>query len=120
MWFAVSSVVSGLDKPAQNASGLVRRDQFLCGGILLVLTGWIASHPLPRAPDLPSVCQSRMSEKMSVTEEVPAEQQILVWLDTRTGTYYFPGSQGYGSSPNGRYVEQKTAKAQGYCSSAKR
>jgi hypothetical protein len=96
-----------------------RNEQFLCGGLLLVMAGWIASHPPPNAPKLPSACKARLQNVLPGPTEDGWEKKPPVWLDTRTGVFYFTFDRCYGRTPGGKYLEMETAKAQGYRSSAR-
>jgi hypothetical protein len=117
MWFRGTLVSSGRSLP--EAVHARRRDQFLCGGLLLLLAGWVAAHPLPSAPNLPSASRLHRSRNLAVTQEMAAARQPAVWLDRQSGVYYFAGQPEYGRTPAGTYLDQKAARAHGYRSSAR-
>ncbi|MES2465353.1 MAG: hypothetical protein V4671_32705 [Armatimonadota bacterium] len=82
------------------------------------MSGWIASHPPPQAPVLPSACKARLLE---VHPELSGEIRTRlppVWVDIRTRVFHFESEKEYGATPGGKYLEQEAAKAQGYRSSA--
>jgi hypothetical protein len=37
-----------------------------------------------------------------------------VWVNTKSGKYFYPGSRWYGKTKSGRYMSEKEARAKGY------
>ena len=37
-----------------------------------------------------------------------------VWVNTKSGKYFYPGSRWYGKTKSGRYMSEKQARAKGY------
>jgi hypothetical protein len=111
---SLSSVISG-----ERAAWRGRQEQFLCGGLLLVMAGWVTSHPPPKAPKLPSACRERLQNVLPAPMEGVSEQQPPVWVDTRSGIFYFTFDKCYGRTPGGKYLTMEKARAQGYRSSAR-
>jgi hypothetical protein len=111
MRFGAGPVPSGKSAPWWS-----RHERYVCGGLILVLGGWIAAHPPPGPPRLPSAARARMRKAAA-----PALTQTMppVWVDSRTGLYYFSSDASYGDTPGGRYVAIEDARAQGYRSGAK-
>jgi hypothetical protein len=114
MRFSISSVSSAKRAPSRG-----REEQFLCVGLLLVIGGWIASHPPPKAPTLPSACKARLQKVLPAPKEDGPAKMPPVWVDTRTGVFYFHFDKRYGGTTGGRYLEMEAARAQGYRSSAR-
>ncbi|MES2465352.1 MAG: hypothetical protein V4671_32700 [Armatimonadota bacterium] len=98
---------------------IVSRENFLCGGVLLAFAGWIALHPPPKAPHLPSVLNERVGSEAEREQAKPVKRP-LVWLDIRKGIYYFAGFPEYGHSDQGKYMPQDEALEMGYRSCAKK
>jgi hypothetical protein len=118
MRFSGISGLSGFSAWRDRGTGSAWRDHFLCGGLLLIVSGWMAVSPPPRAPTLPSKCQAQLRFQNTVPDTEPSRVPP-VWVDTRSGLYYYPTSACYGHTPGGKYLEAKVAKAKGYRSSTK-
>ncbi len=101
-----------------RGAGSAGRDQFLCGGLLLIVGGWMAAYPPPKAPTLPSKCQAHLRSQNMAFETGPSRLPP-VWVDTRSGLYYYPSNDFYGHTPGGKYLEAKEARAKGYRFSTK-
>jgi hypothetical protein len=100
-----------------NNSFSLHRDQYLSAGLLLMVVGWVALHPPPKAPNLPSAYRAHLRGTFLVEERGPY-RRADVWLDTRSGLYYFFTDRLYGNTPKGRLINLKEARAQGYRSQA--
>ena len=51
------------------------------------------------------------------SDENPDEHEHLaakVWVNTKSGKYFYPRSRWYGKTKSGRYVSEKEARAKGY------
>jgi hypothetical protein len=95
----------------------LQRDQYLSGGLILAVVGWVALHPPPKPPNLPSAYRAHLRGRFLVEERAPYARRP-VWLDTRQGMYYFYTDPLYENTPNGRLIDLKKARAQGYRSRA--
>jgi hypothetical protein len=107
-------------RAAKQISASGRRGRFFNGGLALATAGWVLLHPLPRAPDLPLAARARLKRLEAAASEMRPVPPPPVWVDTRSGAYYLPGSPGYGHTPGGRYLGIRVAKAQGYHSLVRR
>jgi hypothetical protein len=111
MRFTSSSLVAGFsERPTPRAAW---NERFFCGGMLLAIGGWVALHPPPKAPNLPSVCRAQL-KKEAAAMEIGPEKGFTVWVDTRSRCYYYVTSPVYGVTPGGRYLDLRAAKRQGY------
>jgi hypothetical protein len=111
MKFTQAAIGSVFSEP--HISPGIWRERFLCGGLLLTLGGWVALHPPPKAPDLPSACRTRFRREPA-ERAVTVERGFSVWLDTRYGIYYYSTSPHYGKTPDGRFIDLRDAKRSGY------
>ena len=41
---------------------------------------------------------------------VYAEEDVTVWVNTRSGVYHYPGTRWYGNTKSGKYMKEKDAK----------
>jgi hypothetical protein len=112
MKFTVPFSPSGNDN-----SFALHRDHYLSVGLLLTVVGLVALHPPPKPPNLPSAYRAHLRGTFQVEESAPYRRR-RVWLDTRTGLYYFYTDRLYGNTRNGRMIDLKKARAHGYRSHA--
>jgi hypothetical protein len=101
------------DLPAlQQASGpgtvlSAIRSYFFSGVVVVLVSGWLYAHPLPKAPNLPVGSQCYINP-------MDGEAQVRVWVDPDTGSFYYPGNPAYGGTPDGWYSDISLAKRQGF------
>jgi hypothetical protein len=83
------------------------RSYFYSGVAVVTVSGWLYAHPLPKAPNLPvaSQCYARGMD---------GQRRIQVWVDPRTGSFYYPGNASYGRTPDGWFTEISVAQKQGF------
>ena len=100
-----------------------RLHELVCSGQLdlataqkAIASNWIAAYkkyvgPEPRALGRPSE-----DERAEAARAPPAaaDHQGQVWVNTKSGKYWLPGSRFYGKTRQGEYMSEADARAKGY------
>jgi hypothetical protein len=98
-----------------------RLHQLVCSGQLelksaqqAIATDWISAYkkyvgPQPKALGRPSE-DERVGTAPAATSTAPGQ----VWVNTRSGKYWKPGSRYYGKTRQGRFMSEEEARKQGF------
>ena len=75
---------------------------------------WLAFIASGTALGLPAVVSLQQPFPGSREVRVYAEEDVTVWMNTRSGVYHYPGSRWYGNTRSGKFMKEKDAKQAGY------
>lgn len=91
---------------------------------LVLVSGFISSKTLLKEPPIedppgPNInaSPSASAPRANVNTGEPRRSDIpdvMVWVNTNSGVYHCPNTQGYGNTKSGKYMTQREAQAKGY------
>jgi hypothetical protein len=85
-----------------------------------IATDWIAAYKKYFHTDQPKAARGRRGRARSSTTvrpsttPSPSDGNAQVWVNTRSGKYFFPASRYYGKTKEGQYMSEAEAKRKGY------
>ena len=79
---------------------------FFASGSLLAQNSAPHASPHSRLSDINNFDDSESSKE--------SDSKTKVWVNTKSGLYFYPGSRWYGKTKQGRYMTVKEAGAKGY------
>jgi hypothetical protein len=98
-----------------------RLHQLVCEGKLDLATAqqeiasdWIAAYKKYFGRDLPSSAGNVAARHQTLTTPAVGDSPSQVWVNTRSGIYFRPGTRWYGNTKEGRYMTEAEAVRQGY------
>ena len=71
----------------------------------ILLTALLLSVPILQGQELPKFTRQLVAQ---------SAEDRLVWVNTATGVYHYPGTRWYGKTRQGKFMSEFDAKAQGY------
>jgi hypothetical protein len=73
-----------------------------------IASNWIEAYKTYVSPNSPT---SRLASPSAVESPLNSDQ---VWVNTKSGKYWKPGSRFYGKTKQGEYISEKEAVQKGY------
>jgi hypothetical protein len=79
-----------------------------------IATDWIAAYKKYVGPQPKALGRRSEDERAEAAPEATPAAPGQVWVNTRTGKYWKPGSRYYGKTTQGRFMSEQDANAAGF------
>jgi hypothetical protein len=73
--------------------------------VRILLTALLLCVPILQGQEVPKFTRQLVAQ---------SAEDRLVWVNTATGVYHYPGTRWYGKTRQGKFMSESDAKAQGY------